>query len=88
MPDDDFGVVVGRDHRRGAGTCVILVRPTIRSGKAPLFLLEPGACGARDVMATHAPFSKRGLSKPTKLEEVIGWAIAVAGMSVRETAQE
>src|SRR5947199_279229 len=31
-------------------------------------------------MGAHAPFSKRGLSTPAKLEEVIGWAIAVAGV--------
>ena len=43
MPDDDLGVVVGRDHRRGAGTRVILARPDDPVGEGPIVLLEPGA---------------------------------------------
>src|SRR5713226_6618804 len=69
MPDDDFGVMVGRDGRRGAGTRMIVVRADESVGEGSVVLLEPGAFGCeRGEGRPRAIFRKRVL----KADEIGG----------------
>jgi hypothetical protein len=58
------------------------------SGKAPLFFWNLVPWGAMEVRATHAPFSKSGLSAPVKLEDAMGSAAtATVGMKAARARQ-